>query len=75
MKKRIVAEVTRNWDGTENNAIKSTLLSQRFEHVIATNAERGYALESWRFNTVWGAKDANTTPLITETIIAVFVEV
>ncbi len=67
MKKRIVAEVSRNWSGGPEDAIKP-LLCTTFERVIDVNMGRGYDLESWQLQIV-------TNPLgqINETIIAVFV--
>lgn len=63
MDKFIVAEITKNW--TNGTAIEN-LLSQKFEKVINVNAERGYKLTDWKFNTVVNGES------LTETIIAIF---
>lgn len=67
MKKRIVAEITRNWKGKDAD-LKEPLLSQRFEKIIVVNAKRGFVLESWKFQATQGE-------WLTESIVAVFVEV
>lgn len=67
MKHRIVAEISKSWV----NGVPKTdteLISARFEDVIETNDRRGYRLESWKFSQVM------LTPVMSETIIAVFVE-
>jgi predicted transcriptional regulator len=64
MNRFIVAEVTKNWErGTTSTA---DLISQKFEAVINVNAERGYKLIEWKYNTViYG-------DILTELIIAIF---
>lgn len=75
---RIVAEVCRNW--SQGLHCGDTLLSQRFERVIKINAERGYDLESWRFQTVFTPpieckhNSYPVAPYINETIIAIFIK-
>lgn len=68
IKKRIVAEVTKNWPSQDISTVNK-LLSQKFEHVIEENRKRGYRLEDWKFSQI--QLDQN---LMTETIIAVFTE-
>jgi hypothetical protein len=69
MKKRIVAEITRNWIACKPEPEVKPLISQEFERIISVNAERGYELESWKFNQFISFGSS-----LTETIIAVFVE-
>jgi hypothetical protein len=70
--RRIVAEVSKTWpDPTQR---EPTLLAERFELVIATNAERGFALESWRLQ-AYAVRSPKGEEGIVETIVAVFVEV
>lgn len=72
----IVAEITKNWTGTEK---PSRLISQEFELVIENNRKRGYRLASWRMTMV-GTPSGLVMPArsmveetsITETIVAVF---
>jgi hypothetical protein len=66
---RIVAEISRNWDNSENSHTKPLLCNQ-FEKVIANNRERGYALESWQMQSVLITDSGE----MNETIIAVFVK-
>lgn len=74
---RIVAEVSVSYcDGRRTNG-SSELISQVFERVIRVNAERGYTLESWKFQQsalgfVHGDSRGSSS---NETIIAVFVKV
>ncbi|MBU6231576.1 hypothetical protein KGP36_02815 [Patescibacteria group bacterium] len=68
MKKRIVAEITRNWMRCKPDPTEKPLISQEFERVISVNAERGYVLESWQL--IQFVYDYS----LTETIVAVFVE-
>lgn len=76
MKERIVAEITRNWSGSDDDADK-LLISQSFEQVIKTNAAKGYDLESWQFKCLESVT-CGGTPIqgigLVETIIAVFVK-
>jgi hypothetical protein len=72
MKKRIVAEISRNWIGCNNDPAEKPLLSHTFEGVIERNGKRGYALESWQLHQLFCQVDGK--PGIVETIIAVFVE-
>jgi hypothetical protein len=76
MKERIVAEISRNWTGTQEDDLKP-LISQTFEEVIKTNAARGYTLESWKFRTletITAADSPIAHAIVMETIIAVFVK-
>jgi len=64
MDRFIVAEVTKNWErGTTSTA---DLISHKFEAVINVNAERGYKLIEWKYNTVI------YEDILTELIIAIF---
>lgn len=50
-------------------------ISQRFEHVIAMNTERGYKLRDWQFTSVpigVQAGSVSMTSRICETIVATF---
>jgi hypothetical protein len=73
--KRIVAEVSKSWvnrgRGPGSPEGSSVLLSQKFENVIETNRERGYALESWEMTATGIAAFDGAS--ICETIVAVFV--
>jgi hypothetical protein len=69
--KFIVAEITKNWEHGAD--LSMPILSQKFEQVINVNEERGYSLYSWRFNQVETTAESGGK-VITETIIAVFVE-
>ena len=80
--KRIVAEITRNWDGEEvdQKSLNRPPLSKQFEQVIDVNAQRGYSLESWRLTTTYTSERSSSVGRIyvpagiVETIIAVFIE-
>lgn len=63
MKERIVAEISKNWP--DSHVLPT--LSSLFEHVIETNAERGYALESWQY-----VSTCTEPGKLSETIVAVF---
>lgn len=66
----IVAEISKNWrDGVAVS--DQTLISQRFEHIINTNRQRGYKLLS--FQLVQAAYEKSGSQWLCETIIAVFV--
>jgi fumarate hydratase class II len=65
-RKRVVAEVNKNWTSPDDE--KSGLISEMFERVIADNLKRGFELESWQYQSNFIPKN------ITETIVAVFVE-
>jgi len=80
----IVAEISKNWPeaameeafwGAHPDAIRAPngmrrLLAERFEDVISTNHERGYALKDWKYSRVVTGTPLN--PEYNETIIAVF---
>lgn len=81
---RIVAEITKNWGETTQDSAyakpspelpdKPVLLSERFEHAIAVNKERGYELESWQYQKVAHPdQEYMHKTVISETIIAVFI--
>lgn len=61
----IVAEVSKNWRREREES--ADLLSERFEHVIEVNRQRGYLLHQFALNQVMVSADE-----MTETIIAVF---
>lgn len=63
----IVAEISKNWDGTVAPTPRA-LISQLFEAVLVENARRGYELHSFQLHRVMIAPDQ-----LNETIIAVFV--
>ena len=63
MNRFIVAEVTKNW---EPGTPPIDLISQKFEAVINVNAERGYKLTDWKYNTVTNGE------VLTELILAIF---
>lgn len=63
MEKFIVAEITKNWN--KRTPVKD-LISQKFEMVINVNNNRGYKLIDWKLSV------ANTSKLLTETIVAIF---
>ncbi len=65
----IVAEVSKNWLRTDPLVApsQSDLLSERFEHVIEVNRQRGYELHSFQFNRIYLDPGG-----MNETIIAVF---
>ena len=60
----IVAEVSKTWTNPEERSPE--LLSQRFEHIINVNHERGYALRSWQ------PTQNMESGVLVETIVAVF---
>jgi hypothetical protein len=64
----VVAEVSRNWpiptDGDER------LLSDKFQHVINFNHDRGYDLKTWQLSRSVTSDDEGQC--LNETIIAVF---
>jgi hypothetical protein len=68
IRKRIVAEITKSWMAGHGGD-QNPLLAQQFEKVIAAHARRGFDPESWRMNSVLVFNG-----VMTETIIAVFVE-
>jgi hypothetical protein len=63
MDRFIVAEVTKNWKADTPVA---DLIGQKFELVINTNADRGYKLIDWKYNTIVSGD------ILTELIIAIF---
>lgn len=65
----IVAEVTKSWRDDDKKAL---LVAQQFELTIKVNADRGYRLFDWRYG-ITSYPDPKGVPIITETIIAVFV--
>jgi hypothetical protein len=71
--KRAVAEISRSWSGTDSDLDKP-LLSEQFEAIITVWAERGYNLESWQLRTQMTKNLVDNSPLLTEVVIAVFVE-
>lgn len=72
MKKRIVGEVSVNWRNS-GPSTPQLPLSQRFELIIASNAVRGYELESWQLVRVSHPGSCEGEAIVNETIIAVFV--
>jgi fumarate hydratase class II len=64
-RKRVVAEVSKSWSGLEDE--KSERISQMFAAVIAESLSKGFELESWQYQSTSGQ-------IISETIVAVFVE-
>ncbi len=68
---RIVAEISRNWRRGDNDE-SDMLLSQRFELVIGVNADRGYKLESWQFQSSLLNGHGPGFEVLIETIVAVF---
>ena len=70
----IVAEISKNWTGAKEGELASGLLSQRFEAIIATNAARGYRLDSWQFQQACVPTVDEQRMTLVETIIAVFVK-
>ena len=75
--RRIVAEVSVTW--SKDESLPSPLISQRFEHVIHTNEERGYSLESWQLTSTTPPRAEKLGDVLmgranlVETIIAVFI--
>ena len=67
---RIVAEISRSWEGGDD---LESCIGERFEGVITTNIARGYTLESWRFQQTFCESDDRPSHLV-ETIVAVFIE-
>lgn len=65
----IIAEVSQNWiDGVAQPLDGvPVFISQRFEHVIAVNAKRGYCLADWHLSRLVVSPNQ-----INETIVAVF---
>jgi hypothetical protein len=63
--KMIVAEISRNYPGSDLPAI-----GQTFELVIEANGARGYTLKDWRFSQVVISDEGGNG--ICETIIAIF---
>ena len=49
--RRIVDEVSKTWIQRAETTPKT--LSERFERVIAVNADRGFELESWKLDRVY----------------------
>jgi hypothetical protein len=69
MKKFIVAEISKNWDGNfDENTPMSGLINQKFEEVINVNYHRGYNLSEWQFSNAFDRKGH-----LNETILALFV--
>lgn len=67
----IVAEVTKSWSSYQ--AVKpSELVSGQFELAIQHNDKRGYRLKDWRYGIISYPGEGGE-PIVTETIIAVFV--
>jgi hypothetical protein len=67
--KRIVAEISTTWPPPDPNEPPGVarVAASRFERVIETNRDRGYALESWQLVATY------CDGQLVETIIAVFV--
>ncbi len=79
--KRIVSEIQVNWVRRDGILMRvASTISERLEEVISVNAARGYALESWQYQSVplvlseRVGEVEHRNDVYTETIIAVFLE-
>lgn len=63
----IVAEVSKNWPELAGEDDYPRFISQRFEHVIEVNRQKGYRLDSWHLNRI-----PHLDGGANETIVAVF---
>lgn len=62
----IVGEVSTTWSGGGTSSGTGNYVASKFEMMIRVNAERGYRLHSWKYDSVAVGRQIN------ETIVAVF---